>query len=218
MLAHVISSNINKSFAKGIFPDALKIAKIIPIHKGDKKDVISNYRPISLLPSLSKIYERAIYSRLIEFLTQHIILSDDQYGFRKNRSPKLAILKLIGLILENLSKEKFVISVFLDLKKAFDTLDHDIMLKKLHYYGIRGVYHDWFKSYLCNRRQVTTINSIESNYANVITGVPQGSTIGPLLFLLYINDITTSSHTLKFTLFVDDTNITFSNLDKRNFN
>ena len=123
VLAPVISSNINKSFAKGIFPVALKIAKIILIHKGGKKDVVSNYRPISLLPSISKIYERAMYNRLIEFSIQHNILSDDQYGFRKNRSPKLAILKLIGLILENFGEEKFVISVFLDSKKAFDTLE-----------------------------------------------------------------------------------------------
>ena len=214
IIAPVISKLINNSFLTGTFPNKLKTAKIIPIHKGGKVDDLTNYRPISILPCLSKIYERAMYDRLINFLNSNNILSNNQFGFRKNLSPKLAITKLIDSVIQDLGKEKFIVSVFLDLKKAFDTLDHEILLSKLHHYGIKGKIKDWFRSYLSNRYQCTFINNKISEYALISTGVPQGSTLGPLLFLLYINDITNSSNKLQFTIFADDTNLTYSALDK----
>ena len=210
VLAPVIAKMINISFQTGIFPDKLKIAKVTPIYKGGKEDNITNYRPISILPCFSKIYERVMYNRLVEFLDHNQILTKEQFGFRKNYSPKLALTKLFDLILNNLGNNKFAISVFLDLKKAFDTLNHEILIQKLNYYGIRGKYNDWFSSYLRNRLQCTVLQNVTSNYVNITTGVPQGSTLGPLLFLIYINDIIKCSELLNFTIFADDTNITYA--------
>ena len=216
VLAPIISKLINLSFSVGIFPDRLKIAKIIPVFKGGEHEEISNYRPISILNSISKIFERSMSNRLLEFLKLNNILSNCQFGFCKNSSPQLAITQLIDKILQDLANGKYSVSIFLDLKKAFDTLDHNILLEKLQYYGIKNVYHKWFTSYLSNRKQCTIINNSVSDFSNLITGVPQGSTLGPLLFLLYINDIVESSKILKFTLFADDTNITHSDLDINN--
>lgn len=210
VIAPVLSTTINNSFQTGVFPTSLKVAKIIPIHKGGCTHDISNYRPISILPSLSKVYERVMYNRLVDFLDTHSILNNCQFGFRKKFSPKLALTKLTDFILQNLGKENFVVSVFLDLKKAFDTLDHKILLKKLNHYGIRGKTLQWFESFLCNRRQYTIIDNTNSTTTELMTGVPQGSTLGPLLFLLYINDIVETSEDLNFILFADDTNITLA--------
>ena len=126
VLAPMISKLINLSFHRGIFPEKLKLAKVLPLHKGGKSDEASNYRPISVLPVISKIYERAVYDRLDAFLSSNNILTEFQFGFRKNLSPRLAIVNLMNYVLQELSCGKFIISVFLDLKKAFDTLNHEI--------------------------------------------------------------------------------------------
>lgn len=213
LVSPYISKLINLSFHTGIFPSHLKVAKVIPIFKGGNQGDVSNYRPISILTSIGKIFESAMYNRLIEFLDCNNILKDCQFGFRKNFSPKLAVTQLVERILQAQGDGKFSFSVFLDLRKAFDTLDHDILLKKLRHYGIRNVGNAWFRSYLSDRSQYTVINNITSKRSSLNIGVPQGSTLGPLLFLLYINDIPNSTDILKFTLFADDTCITHSHSD-----
>lgn len=210
ILAPVISRLINLSFGLGKFPEKLKIAKIISIYKGGKDEEVNNYRPISILSSINKIFERAMYDRVIKFLKENAILTDKQFGFRKNRSPHSAILSMINQILHALDNKFYTIGIFLDLRKAFDTIDHSILLSKLRHYGIRNKAYNWFKSYLTNRQQYTVVNDSCSDFAEVSTGVPQGSTLGPLLFLIYINDIVRSSNILEFTLFADDTSIILS--------
>ena len=185
VLAPHISQLVNLSFHQGIFPDSLKVAKVIPIHKGGKFSDPNNYRPISVLPILSKIYERAMYDRVVVFLNTNNTQTDSQFGFRKKLFPKLAIVQLINYVLQELGHGKYVITVFLDLRKAFNTLNHEILIKKLCRYGIRNVCLEWFEKYLCNRTQYTSIDSTDSGYAIFRTRVPQGSTLGPLLFLLH---------------------------------
>ena len=205
-LIHVI----NLSLSKGVFPSELKIAKVIPLFKGNEKNLLKNYRPISLLPVLSKIFEKIMYKRLSSFIDINQLLYKLQFGFRKKHSTNTALIILMDKITSELEKGNFVLGVFLDYSKAFDCVNHAILLQKLHYYGIRGIALEWFRSYLSSRKQFVMFNGIKSVYKDVQCGVPQGSVLGPILFLLYINDIVNVSDVLFPILFADDSNVFIS--------
>ena len=212
-IALPLSYIFNLSFSSGIFPNSLKIAKVIPVHKKDDPLKVSNYRPISILPSISKVIERLVYNRLYTFLTLHNLLNPNQYGFRKNHSTDLALIHLYDKITNSMTCKEHIVSIFMDLRRAFDALDHNILLHKLKIYGVRGIALSWFKDYLTNRHQYVAFNSHNSNSLPIQCGVPQGSILGPLLFLLYVNDISNTSPLLSFILFADDTNIFYSHPD-----
>jgi hypothetical protein len=204
-----LSKIINDYFLHGIFPDKLKIAKVTPIFKKGSRTDKSNYRPISV------VFEKLVYKRVYNYLEYRNILNEFQFGFRANRSTSHALLSTIENLKESLDRGSFGVGLFIDFKKAFDTVNHYILLNKLEFYGFRGVVNKWFQSYLTGRNQYVSINGINSSLKAISCGVPQGSVLGPLLFLLYINDLPYCSNRLVFHLFADDTNIFFSskNLD-----
>ena len=202
-LAHIF----NKSLQTGIVPDKLKIAKVIPLYKNDNPELFENDRPISILPCFSKIIERIMYNRLYSFLTKHNIITEKQYGFRKKYATYMALIDLIDKISCNFDEKKYTVGVSLDLSKAFDTIDHTILLNKLQCYGVRGSACSWFASYIQNRKQYVVFNKTESECKEISCGVPQGSILGPLLFILYINDIEHVSEIIKPILFADDTSL-----------
>ena len=179
---------------------------------GDK-NTFTNYRPVSLLPQFSKILEKIFQIRLEKFIDRNNIISESQYGFRRNCSTNLAIIDVIEEITSSLDKKKKSVGIFIDMKKAFDTIDHDIVLNKLHHYGIRGIVNEWIQSYLTNRTQYVQMKEYSSVLQSIKCGVPQGSILGPTLFLLYINDICNVSSILKCILFADDTNFLYSGDD-----
>ena len=205
-----LSKLVNLCFLTGIFPDLLKFAKVTPLHKKESRLDFRNYRPISLLSVYSKIFEKLIYTRVYSYLVKFDLIYAKQFGFRNNHSCNHAIISLTEHIKKLLDEGQVVCGVFVDLEKAFDTVHHDILCDKLNTYGLRGKINDLFKSYLCNRKQYVSLNGFDSSLQDVTCGVPQGSTLGPLLFLLYINDFrlcldqTTSGH------FADDTFILFN--------
>ena len=177
-----LANFINFSFQNGAVPNKCKEAKVIPVFKtGDSSDP-SNYRPISILPVLSKILEKSMKTRLNKFLDKHNIIYKHQYGVRKSSSTLNATVDLIVKIQECLDCNKLSSGLFIDLKKAFDTINHDILLRKLEQIGIRGIVLNWFKSYLSERSQYVVVNGIESDNLLIKCGVPQGSILGPLLF------------------------------------
>ena len=203
----------NSSLPNGIVPEKLKIAKVVPIFKKGQTDSLNNYRPISLLPSLSKILERLVYTRTLIFLNKCNILSDSQFGFRKKHTTTHAILTFIDKVAHAIDDAFHTIGVFLDFSKAFDTIDHDILFNKLCRYGIRGIALEWFRNYLFNRKQFVSINGHDSQFKTISCGVPQGSLLGPLLFTLYINDLKNCSQIISFICFADDTNLYLSHKD-----
>ena len=206
---------LNKSVQSGIYPSKLKHAKIIPVFKNEDESDPNNYRPISLLSVFNRIFEKLMYKRVKSFIDKHEILSKSQYGFRENCSTEHALIDIINKIQLNFDKGLYSCGIFIDLKKAFDTVDHDILSYKLEHYGIRGIVNSWFCSYLKNRRQTTQVGPYISKTEINSCGVPQGSVLGPLLFLLYINDISYSSNQLNFFLFADDTNLLYADKNLR---
>ena len=207
---------INLSISTGIFPDKLKLAEVIPVYKkkGSKADP-TNYRPISLLSHFAKIFERVIYNLTLNFFNKHKILSRNQYGFRQNYSTILAMNEIHEKLLDNFEDGKITCTIFIDLAKAFDTVDHKILLKKLEFYGIRGNLLSLFKSYLTGRMQCVRVNGVRSSYRTVKMGVPQGSVLGPLLFLVFINDLPMASN-FYTKLFADDTFLLMSSQNLKN--
>ena len=198
----------NASFETGIAPSNFKLANVILIFKKGSKYCISNYRPISLLPVFNKFIEKLMFNnRLIKFLKKHDIFFEKQFGFRANHSTEHAILCIIDRIQKAIENRSYSCGIFLDFSKAFDIIDHMILIKKLEYYGTRGVAKKWFISYLSNRRQIVTVNGVQSEENSITCGVPQGSVLGPLLCLIYVNDFHSCSDLFDFHMFADDANL-----------
>ena len=197
----------NLSFLSGQHPDILKISKTIPIFKKGSRLSVSNYRPISLLSNLNKILEKIVHSRVYQFLEDFQCIYSRQFGFRKNHSTNHALIDITETIRLALDNKKYACGVFVDLQKAFDTVNHDILISKLDHYGVRGTANNWFSSYLKNRSQFVSILGYDSNTKPIIHGVPQGSVLGPLLFLIYINDLHMAITNSKVFHFADDTNL-----------
>ena len=203
-ISNVLVKLINECLLSGVFPKCLKRALVVPIHKSGPKDSPDNYRPISLLPCISKIFEKVIYKRIIDFCVSKKVITEKQFGFRKKHSTQHALVHLTDFLLDKLDNSETSIVVFLDLSKAFETVNHQILLDKLHHYGIRGIAYDLLKSYLSNRKQCVKSGNHFSVFMDIECGVPQGSILGPLLFLLYVNDLPLTVD-LYSILFADDT-------------
>ena len=203
----------NRSLSERVFPTKWKRSKIIPIHKSGNKTLPNNYRPISILPSVSKILEKLVQMQLSDYLKRNNILSEAQSGFRKNHSTISSLLKVTDDWLTAIDRGLFTGAVFIDLRKAFDTVDPSILLQKLRSIGVSLDCLPWFASYLTDRRIFTVVNSLTSSESSIEYGVPQGSILGPLLFIIYIDDLVKHLKYCSVHLYADDTVIYYSHKD-----
>ena len=198
---------VNSSIKQGIFPSELKIAKVFPIFKAGDEQLITNYRPMSVLNFFSKIFEKVVANYIVDFLESNNILYEHQYGFRKGHSTNHAVITLVERVAKALDTGKIVVGVYLYIRKAFDAIDHPILLRKLYSLGIRGNLYTWIKSYLTNRSQFVMYNNSKSETKFITHGVPQGSILGPLFFIVFMNDFSRASNILFSILFADDTTV-----------
>ena len=206
-LSGSLSRLYNSCMREGFYPSCFKVARVVPIFKAEDPTQFSNYRPVAVLPVLSQIFEKVLKVRLSEFFEEQGVLIPGQYGFRAGHSTDMAILDMVEKVRAAWGEKKVALGVFIDLKKAFDTVDHTILLKKLEHYGIRGPAISLLGSYLSDRKQYVCYDGFESEKGHVQCGVPQGSVLGPLFFLLYVNDMVRASNEIDLVLFADDTNI-----------
>ena len=210
IIAPYLTKIFNLSLRCGSFPDIWKKGRVTPIFKSGDPTSSNNYRPITILPTLSKLLERIVHHQVYNYLQEHKLLASQQFGFRSKLSTTIALAHFTEQILDNLYHRKITGAVSIDLRKAFDTVDHTILLEKLKTIGFTSSVLDWFCSYLSNRTQVTVINSSMSQPKPVTVGVPQGSILGPLLFLIYINDLPECLTHCKSILYADDTLLYYS--------
>lgn len=220
IISPILSNIINLCIISGVFPEKLKITVVKPLFKKKDRLDMHCYRPIALIPIFSKLFEKVISNELYNFFEGNNIFSEEQIGFRKNKTINLAVYKFLQTIMSSLNNKDLTVALYMDLKKAFDYVNHNILLKKLEGYGVRGNVLNLIKSYLCNRRQCTQITRIcpktkteyvfSSKYSEVTQGVPQGSILGPLLFIIYINDLPKAIKQ-KMVLFADDSTVMFTN-------
>ena len=195
-----------KSFAESILPDNWKIAHVSPIYKKGKKNLAENYRPVSLTAIACRLMERIIKDQIMKFLVDEKLLSNKQHGFLGKRSTVTQLLSYLDKCADSISESKVVDVIYFDFAKAFDTVPHRRLLKKLNAYGIRGLTLDWIKSFLSDRHQYVKVNDKLSKEGKVLSGVPQGSVLGPLLFVMYINDLPEVTNSDMY-LFADDTKL-----------
>ena len=209
--APVISDSLtylcNLSFKTGIFPSSWKEAKVKPLHKSGQCDDVNNYRPISILPTLSKLIEKHVHDSLTGFLNYHSLLYENQSGFRTKHSCETALVNMVSKWLQALNNGDLIGVLLVDFRKAFDLVDHTILLEKLKEYHLHDSVVSWFKSYLRGRKQFVELNNGISDDKMVRCGVPQGSILGPLLFLLFINDLPLYTTNVKPDLYADDTTL-----------
>ena len=210
-LSPLISLLFNHSIVNGLFPDCLKLATIIPIFKASDKQLPNNYRPISLINTLSKIFEKLMSCRMWSFIKKHNIISNHQFGFRGGRNTADAVLEFVDGCVDAVDRRHNVIAVMLDLKKAFDTVNHNVLMKKMERMGFRGVILQWFGSYLSNRRIRVAVGGVVSEESMINIGLPQGNVCSPLLFIMYINDMFRASGVASCLHFADDTTLYLSN-------
>lgn len=212
-LTHIV----NLSLKTGVVPSFCKIAQVTPILKSGDIENSNNYRPISILPIIAKCIEYFVSVQLTEYMEDNDLFSSHQYGFRKNHSTTYLMLDLFDEIYDNKSKSHKPAIIFLDIKKAFDTVNHSILVKKLEYYGVQGTALKWFQNFLSGRYQCTKVGSRISSFLQITCGVPQGSILGPLLFSIFINDIHNACNLSKPYLFADDGALLFSDICRDNY-
>ena len=213
VISKPLSENFNLCIQQGYFPSELKTGCITPIYKKGDQYNVENYRPVCSLSQFSKIFEKIVFLQMNDFINKNGIISKSQYGFQANKSTEAALMDLVDYVHKGLTDKSNVGAVFMDLSKAFDVMSHTILKIKLDHYGFRGEFLNFLMSYLKDRRYFVNVNGFSSDTRLSNIGVPQGSTLGPLLFLLYVNDIVNSSSNLKFILFADDTTILLENRD-----
>ena len=198
---------IKKSLSTGVFPDKLKIAKVIHLYKKDDPHLVDNYRPISLLLAISKIFEKILFNQVYAYFDRNKLLYTSQCRFRKLHSTELASLELVDRVRLDMDSGKTPVSIFLDLSNAFDTSDHSILLLKLTHYGLPQAAIRWFSSYLFGRRQLVDFNGTWSTITSTSTGVPQRSILEPLFFIIYMNDIHVASEKFNSVIYAGDTSL-----------
>ena len=209
IISPILCNIFNNMVKLGVYPDDLKIAKVVPIFKSGDTNKSTNYRPISILSLINNIFEKILFKSIYDYVEKFNILYQYQYGFRKGHSTTHALVDLVDKIKNSIDNGEMTCGIFVDLSKAFDTVNHSILLHKLDHYGFRGKANQLLESYLTNRKQFVELNNHKSSYKSITCGVPQGSVLGPLLFLIYINDMPNCCPSGNTRIFADDTNVLF---------
>ena len=207
IISPLLSEIFNQCINEGIFPDKLKTGRVTPLYKEGNLTEVSNYRPITSLSVFSKLFEKLVHKRMISFISRYNLIKPNQFGFQKSKCTSDAILEFLENVYDSFNENKYYLAIFLDFSKAFDTICHDILLKKLEHMGFRGPIYHWIKSFLLNRKQFVRIGDSSSEILDTKMGVPQGSTLGPLFFILYINDMSNTLQNLNIVHFADDSTI-----------